>query len=383
MVSPSSQEFLVDSSSGDINILDILDILGGYRTWLLLVPVCAVTITLVFTTFFVRPSFTAATQLLVPQQGQNSAAALLSSSVGGLAAVAGGGGLAAALKNPADQWVGLLRSQTVADALIQQFHLRDIYKTQYQFEAREQLARNTKVVAGKDGFIRVEVEDHVPERAAEIANAYVAQLQSLTKNLAFTEAAQRRIYFEKLMKESSGNLTKAEIALRGVGVGESLLKTKPEAVAGLMAQTRAQISALEIRIASLKTYATDKSPDMIHAYAELAALRRQLTDAGKSTPLGNEVEGNSYISLYRDFKYHEKLFELMASQYEMARADEARQGALIQVVDFALVPEYKSKPQRAFAAVIAASASLLLAMTVILIRRALQRAQAEKKSRAA
>ena len=45
-------------------------------------------------------------------------------------------------------------------------------------------------------------------------------------------------------------------------------------------------------------------------------------------------------------KYYETIFELLAKQLEASKLDEARQGAVIQVVDPAVEPDRKSSPRR-------------------------------------
>jgi tyrosine-protein kinase Etk/Wzc len=103
----------------------------------------------------------------------------------------------AGLRNPLDQWVSLLRSRTVADAMIERFQLRTRYEVEMMFEARKELAGNTRICGGKDNLITIEVDDHDPRVAAEMANAYVDELLNLSKTLAVTEAAQRRLFFER------------------------------------------------------------------------------------------------------------------------------------------------------------------------------------------
>src|SRR5689334_15702200 len=79
-----------------------------------IVALCSVGVTLIL------PSvFTASTKLLPPQQAQSGAAALLSQ-LGGVASAAAG---AAGVKNPNDLYIGMLKSRTIADKLIAQFHL--------------------------------------------------------------------------------------------------------------------------------------------------------------------------------------------------------------------------------------------------------------------
>jgi uncharacterized protein involved in exopolysaccharide biosynthesis len=62
----------------------------------------------------------------------------------------------------------------------------------------------------------------------------------------------------------------------------------------------------------------------------------------------------------------------MAKQFELARLDEAREGAVIQVVDAAQPPERKSKPQKVLIAMITAFLAFFAALLFVFVRRAFQ-----------
>jgi uncharacterized protein involved in exopolysaccharide biosynthesis len=100
-----------------------------------------------------------------------------------------------------------------------------------------------------------------------------------------------------------------------------------------------------------------------------------LAQAERSAEAGGS--GADYVSKYREFKYQETLFDLFARQYEAARVDEAREGALIQVVDPATVPERKSKPKRGLVAVGTTLATLLLLAGFVVVRHFWRRSAAD------
>jgi hypothetical protein len=105
---------------------------------------------------------------------------------------------------------------------------------------------------------------------------------------------------------------------------------------------------------------------------ELANLRVQLGKQEKDTPsIGTKAtsEGD-YITKYREFKYHEILFELFSKQFELAKVDEAREGAVIQVLDAAQPPERKSKPKKALIAIIATLAAGFALLLFVFVRQA-------------
>ena len=99
-------------------------------------------------------------------------------------------------------------------------------------------------------------------------------------------------------------------------------------------------------------------------------MRGQMVRAEKEEPASS---GDSdYIAKFRDFKYYETLFELFAKQYEMARVDESREGAIIQVLDIAQPPERKNKPKKALIAMMATLATGFALLLFIFIRQALR-----------
>ncbi|WP_157263662.1 Wzz/FepE/Etk N-terminal domain-containing protein [Azohydromonas aeria] len=311
--------------------------------------------------FMIMPTFTARTVFLPPSQSQGGAAAALSS-LGTLAGLAGAS--LPSVKNPADQYVGLMQSATMSDRVIERFKLMELYGVKYREDARRVLSNSMRVSVGKkDGLITVEVDDHDPQRAAEIANQYVAELRVLTSGLALTEAQQRRVFFETQLKETRDALTKAQQELEASGFNQGALKAEPRAAAEGYSALLAEATATEIRLQALRRSLADSAPEVQQNAAKLSALREQLARLETSNQRGGDA---NYVGKYREFKYQEALFEIMAKQYEMARVDESREGTLIQVVDVATPPERKSKPRRGMIAVgTTLAAGLLLALFVV------------------
>lgn len=330
---------------------------------LILLPLLVGSVTL-GVSFLIPPTFTAVTLLLPPQQ-QSSAASALLGSLGGVAGALGSG--LSGIKNPTEQWIGLLKSRSVADALVTRFKLRELYEADYQFQARDGLAARTAVTSGKDGMIELRVDDRSPQRAAQIAAAYVEELQRLVDTLAVTEAAQRRLFFQKRLDEAKAGLIKAETALRESGVGGDVVKTSPGAAVTQLAQVQAAVAAQEVRISVMRGSMTESNPELRQATLQLASLREQLRKLERDGPAGaSGNESTQYVARYREFKYFETLFDLFAKQYEIARVDEARDGGLIQVVDAAQVPEYKSRPKRAMMAALAGMLTFMLCAAYVL-----------------
>ncbi len=328
---------------------DMLELLTpAARHWrsLVIVPIAAGALAL-GATYLVKPVFSSATSFLPPQQQQSSATAALASlgAVAGLATAAG-------LKSPADQYVALMQSNTVSDRLIDKFKLKDVYDVKFLDQARKALSKHAQVNAGKkDGLIIVDVEDTDPVRAAAIANQYVEELRRLTSVIAISEAQQRRMFFEKQLQDTKGRLVSAQVALQSSGFNAGAIKAEPKAAADTYARLRAQLTAAEVRLQTMRGSLADGNPEIQQQLAAVQALRGQVAELEKADDASAGTGAPDYVGKYREFKYQETLFDLLARQYELARVDESREGALIQVVDTAQPAERKSRPQRALIAV--------------------------------
>lgn len=359
----------------EISLLDLLHTLVDNLRLLVLGPL-AVGLAALGISFLIPPTFTATTQFMPPQQQQSAAAAMLQS----LGALGGLAGAASGIKNPNDQFVSFLKSRTLQDALIERFQLQERYEKKFLQDTRQKLTENARISSGKDGLIKVEVDDHDPAFAAELANAHVQELTLLLGRLAVTEAQQRRVFFEKQLKDAKDRLTQAEQALQASGVNVSALKANPEAAVTALAELQASITAQEVKVASMRGYLTENAPDFRQALTELNALRAQLRKAEASQPRTGAEGDSDYVAKFRDFKYHETLYELFAKQYELARVDESREGAVIQVVDVAQAPEKKSKPKKAMIAALATLASGFALLLFVFVRQALRNAEQDAEA---
>jgi tyrosine-protein kinase Etk/Wzc len=366
----SAQNNLPMGMQGDdeISLLDLLQIIVDNLRLLVLGPL-AVGITAMGISYLIPPTYTAKTQFLPPQQQQSATASMLASlgSLGGLAGAVGG------IKNPADQFIAYMRSVTLQDSLIERFKLIERYEVKTKTDARLALTGSVRTASGKDGLISVEVDDKDPKFAAELANAHVEELGKLLGKIATTEAQQRRLFFEKQLTLAKDKLIQSEIALKTTGVSGSVLKSNPASAVAAVAGLQAAVTAQEVKLGAMRGYLAETAPDFKQAMNELANLRAQLGKQEKDTPPtnGKATREGDYITKYREFKYHETLFELFSKQFELAKVDEAREGAIIQVLDVAQPPERKSKPKKALVTIIATLVASFALLLFVFIRQAL------------
>jgi len=337
--------------------LDVLIALSRRRKFIFRTTAIVASLTIIVV-LLLRNKYTAETVVLPPQQNSSLSSMMLGQLAGNgaLASLAGAG---LGIKNPGDMYVALFRIQSVEDAIIRKFALMKRYRDKRMTDARRDFEDHSTVVLGvKDGLIRVTVTDWDPKMAADIANAYVDQFRDLSQHLAITEASQRRLFFQQQLLEANDNLTKAEEALRNTEESTGLLEVNSQARSLIesAAQLRGQIAATQVELQAMQSYATPDNPQVVTAKQQLAALKAQLsqlagTDKNASSeiivPKGNIPQaGMEYLRKLRDVKYYETIDELIAKQFELAKLDEAREGAIVQVADVAAPPDKKSSPHR-------------------------------------
>jgi uncharacterized protein involved in exopolysaccharide biosynthesis len=359
----------------EISPLDLLIVLAKHKKLILGLPF--VVAVLAAGISLLMPNIYTGTTRILPPQGQSSASAMLAQ-LGGLAGLAGG---VAGIKSPNDLYIGMLKSRTVADNLIQRFGLMQIYEAKYPSQVRQGLADVTNIASGKDGIITIEVDDKEPRRAADMANAYVDELLKLTQVLAVTDAAQRRLFFERQFAQAKDNLAKAEALARQALQTGGLVKVDDQgrAMVEATARLRGQITVKEVQIGAMRAFAADRNPDLQLAQQELESMKRELAKmegagGAKATTNGLNGQGTNSLRLLRDVKYYEVIFDLLAKQYELAKIDEAKDSAVIQVMDTAIEPDSRSRPKRRQIVFLSALVALFAAILWAFVREAMDKA---------
>jgi hypothetical protein len=80
-------------------------------------------------------------------------------------------------------------------------------------------------------------------------------------------------------------------------------------------------------------------------------------------PKGTVTQASlDYVRALREVKYRETVQDLLTRQYEGARVDEGRQGALVQVIDPAVVPDKPTSFYKVWIALTSLFCSLPLAL---------------------
>jgi uncharacterized protein involved in exopolysaccharide biosynthesis len=329
--------------------------------------------------FLIPKSYTSTAQLMPPDPqssgGMAMMAAMATKTGGDLGTIAGD---LLGLKSSGALFIGVLRSETSQDRLIQQFDLRKVYGTRLMVDARTTLDENTAISEDrKSGIVTISVTDHSPQRAAALANAYVDQLNSLVSELSTTSARRERVFLEERLKVVKGDLDDASNQLAQFSSKNSTLDIQQEGKAMLDAAgtIAGEMIAAQSELEGLRQIYTDNNSRVRALNARVAELRKQLEKLGgaqakdaepAATPSGPSADpapaqvgglpyptirnlpllGAKYGDYYRRAKIEETVYELLTEQFELAKVQEAKETPSVKVLDPARVPEKKSSPHR-------------------------------------
>jgi tyrosine-protein kinase Etk/Wzc len=299
--------------------------------------------------------YTATSRIMPPERATVSAAMFSGSAASQLSNLGLGLG---GLKNPSDLYVSVLQAQTIADKLIEKFELRKIYRTKTIEDTRLRLKDHSVIKTGPEGIISVAVEDRDPKRASEMANAYIAELRSILRDAAHTEAEQRFEYYEGQLKDAQEALAKAEQEFKQMQKETGVLhpQAQSEALLKEVAALEAQILAAEANVSRIRMWSAPENPEYQQAASYLGSLRQQLkTMQERAKFKGGLLLGTTdvpessiqFLRSYRNLRYRELVFETLAKQMEVARLETSKTPVTIESLDVALPPEKKSWPPRA------------------------------------
>jgi uncharacterized protein involved in exopolysaccharide biosynthesis len=347
--------------------------------------------------FLIPKSYTSTAQLMPPDPQSSTGMAMMAA----MAAKAGAGlaGMASdllGLKSSGALFIGVLRSETAQDHIIEQFDLRKVYGAKLIVDARKRLDANTMISEDrKSGIISITVTDGDPQRAARIANAYVEELNSLINDLSTSSAHRERVFLEKRLQVAKVELDDAASALAQFSSHNNTLDIQTEGKAMLDAASTlaGELVAAQAELEGLRQIYTDNNARVKALSARVGELRKELEKLGGSAPdagatasashgsapagaadppasgdppptqpadvatgkVGNlpfptirnlPLLGAKYADYYRRAKIQETVFELLTEQYELAKVEEAKEIPTVKVLDPGKVPERKSFPPR-------------------------------------
>jgi tyrosine-protein kinase Etk/Wzc len=367
----------------EINLLELVQVLVKRK--MLIIKICSVAIVVSVAYSLILPNIYSATaKILPPQKETGGGLSALLGQAGGLAALAAGG-----LGGGSDLYIGILKSRSVADAVIQRLDLLKVYKTKSLEKARTSLDGAVKVQAGKDGIISITAEDKDPKRSALLANAFVEELGRTTVRLNLSKAGTERLFLEKRLDLVKKDLKAAEDDLKNFAQVNKIVQVDSQAKASIegIARMKADLASREVQLSVLRATRTDQSTEVKALETGIQRLRMEIlkvsgnSGGGEGIPsVGNvPAVGLEYSRKSRELKTQEAIFEQLTKQYEMAKLNEAKDSSSFQVLDEAVVPVKKSKPKRSLIVIMVTLSAFFVSILIVFVQEYLAKVSDEDK----
>ena len=339
-------------------------LLWNHRRTLAKVFICALLLSALFA-FTIPKQYESTTRMMPPEQ-QGMGAAILAALAGkampgALGALAGS---VLGMKDSGALFVDLLSSGSIEGALVDRFDLQKVYHKRYRQDALKKLKHRTEVTQDrKSGVITIVVTDTDRQRARDMAQAYVDQLDSLLIRVNTSAARREREWIEQRLVTVQNDLEKAQVALSDFASKNTTLdiKEQTKAMVDAGAKLQAQLIAAHAEADSLGQFYGEGNVRMRAANARVGELQRELKKLGGSPAQpGDEMDSNAlypplrqlpalgvrWADLYRQVKIKETLYDLLTEQYELARIEEVKSVPSVRVIDAPSWPEKKSFPPR-------------------------------------
>lgn len=377
---PSLQQHDIEYER-EINLLELLRIIVRRKSWIVIACAAAAILSIGYS-LRLDNIYTASAKILPPQKDSGGGLSALLSQAGGLANLAGGIGLGGS----SELYIGILRSRSVADAVIKRLDLQKEFKSKNIDETRSTLEAVVKFKSGKDGMISIEADDRDPKKAALLANTFVEELGRRSVQLNLSKAGSERMFLEKRLEVVKQDLRNAENDMRSFQEKYKTIKADSQATAAIegVARLKAEIISREVQLASMRNSMTDESNEVKTALAGLNRLKSQLaamTGSGGMDIIpstGNVPSlGMEYVRKLRELKIQEAIFEQLTKQFEVAKISEAKDSSTMQVLDEAVAPLRKSKPKRSLIVIISTITAFFCSIAYIFIQEYLSKLSPE------
>lgn len=366
-------------AENEVDVLHYGAVVWRYR-WLIVVLCAAAVFTTLVITLQMPKVYEARTTLLIPREGGG----------GLLSGLAASGllpqfpGISPSLAPNRDVLLGVLKSWTLAQAVVERFKLQERYESKFLEDSITTLQEAMTVTVASEGVISVKVEDTDPVVAANIANFVVEHLDRLMAQFGSGDASRQKMFITEQLARSKVDLEKAENALRRFQERNKaiVLSEQTRGAIEAAARLKAEMMASEVQLQVMRSFATDSNPEVISIKRRLDEMKRQLAQmqygdnvdrtasrSGSrvdiSVPFARVPElGLELTRRSRDVKVQETLVTLLSQQFEQARIAEAQDMPLVRVLDRAVPAVRPSKPRLRLNLMIAGAVSLFFGVTL-------------------
>ncbi|MDY6855920.1 MAG: Wzz/FepE/Etk N-terminal domain-containing protein [Thermodesulfobacteriota bacterium] len=368
----------------EINLLDYWRVIR--KRWRIIALIFGISVIIaVIMSLFMTPIYQATTTIM-PIESSGGGLSTALQSIQGLDSIPFFGGMVSGFGGAStDKLIAVLKSRTLAEDVIHSLDLMNVLFTDGS-QRPPTLQTFVKSFVGiieitddRKGLINISVNYNDADMAADVANQYTASLQKFINENALSMAKRNRIFIEGQLDKVKVELKEAEEAMKSFQTDKKIIAidAQTESAIKAIAELNAQITAREVQLGVIKQFSTSANPDVLRIKDELRELKKQLAmiESKGDTPQTGifpslseaPTLGLQYIRLKRKALIQEKVFELLTQQYEIAKIDEAKEDVTFQIIDRAIPPENRIKPNRRLNVMLAGAVSIFVGIFFVFL----------------
>ncbi|MEE2754061.1 MAG: Wzz/FepE/Etk N-terminal domain-containing protein [Candidatus Latescibacterota bacterium] len=279
----------------------------------------------------------------------------------------------------ATDFVPVLQSERVAEAVAERFNLMDVYKVTTREELLMAVGARLEVKLSREQFLAVSYEASTPQAAADQTNAFVEELDRALRERKREQASSLRRYFESRLSKAGSDVANSELAYNHF--------QKENMAIDLETQAKAQIETAGTLVATLAEQIIKKEvaervmePDnpklgllAIEVDATRKAVDRMLMGTDATDTISELPEiiipfrdvpdlGLSALQFMRDLEIQNAIYKFVRQEYEKSKLEEDKEIAQVIPLDKAFPPDSRSKPARTMMVILAAGLSLVVSI---------------------
>jgi capsule polysaccharide export protein KpsE/RkpR len=287
----------------------------------------------------------------------------------------------------------------VAETVIDRFHLDRLWQSQNREQALKTFGQRLTVQLSREEFLSVSFEAESPQLSADVTNAIVEEMDRAYRRSKSGHASQVRQQLEKELARAQEDMERVELAYNAFQQAHLAVNLEEQTKAAIEGASHLidQIAELKVKIQAGRQVMTDSNEHMVRLRAELQESEKLLNQMVGSPDGAVQEDGGGpqvYIPFKkvpdlgmdllrrtRDLKIQEAVYAFLRQKYEEAKYEEAKATPTIQVLDRAVPPLFRSRPQRTLMVAGAGAASLLIAAFLAFLFEAFREMPPEEREK--
>lgn len=279
------------------------------------------------------------------------------------------------LSTPSDVYAAMLKSHTIADTIISRFDLKKRYKCDHLVETYDVLMDHMRIKVTDEGLVEILYEDKEPQFAADVANAFVTELERINLRIANKRASLNREFIgdrltklRSVLDSARTDLEKFQMENRAIDFEQQTKLAVEQAIKLKVAQAE-----IELELDLKKRTLGENNPELVQLFHRREAIQTRLQILESSNPDNSffslpiasipKLKG-TYEVLYSRVKVNESIYSVLLAQYEQAKIQENDRSSTISVLDYATAPDLKYRPKRTL--IVAGTFGISLLLSIIL-----------------